>query len=94
MKYPSFNNENKFAWKCKIFGCKNELLPLTFYESGERHGLKGDFAATTTCIKYIFRGCLWCLNFQKIFDEEVEDWPKWEYCGCPVCEPESHEINC
>jgi hypothetical protein len=90
MKLPSTNNENKLTWKCKIFGCKDEMLPAVYYDSGERHGIKGKDRAkgataskTTTAI--VFSGCIWCLNYKKILGEEELIWPKW-YCDCEICE--------
>lgn len=85
-KWPSINNSNPLTWKCKIFGCNDDSLPLIFNEQGERHGIKGfSFAtATATIIKYTFHGCSWCKNYSKSPVEENEIWPKW-LCDCAVC---------
>ena len=66
---PSINNKNPLTWKCKIFGCKDDTLPLSWYDSKEEHGIKGNgkFTAATLSVLYEFRGCMWCANFRKIF---------------------------
>jgi len=91
MRWPSINNENPLTWKCKVFGFKNEELPLTWYDSGEKHGIKfGKYTATKTYTKATFKGCIWCMNYKKLSEQEVEDWPKWT-CSCEVCE--NHNEN-
>jgi hypothetical protein len=87
MKFPSLNNENSLTPKCKIFGCQDKEMPLTWYDSGEKHGVKfGKYTATKTYTISSFRGCYWCHNFRKIMGPEIEDWPKWK-CYCEICEP-------
>ena len=44
---PSTNDENPKNWKCKLFGCRDEWLPLTYYEQKERHGITGGFSFAT-----------------------------------------------
>ncbi len=87
MKFPSLKNENPRTWKCKIFGCNDEELPLIWQEPGEKHGIKGwSFAtATRTLTTYIVRGCKWCRNYRTIFGDVDEIWPKW-LCDCEICE--------
>ena len=87
MILPSLDNENPLTWKCKLFGCRDEYLPLIFHDSGQRHGIKGyGFAtATATLITYTFKGCIWCCNYRQIHEDEDEDiWPKW-FCCCDIC---------
>jgi hypothetical protein len=88
VKWPSLDNENPKTWRCKLFGCRSEELPLVWQESGEKHGIKGfSFAtATKTLISYTFKGCMWCGNFRKLFGDEDDCWPKWK-CGCEICNP-------
>jgi hypothetical protein len=90
MKIPSLNNQNELTWKCKLFGCKDELMPIIWQEPGEKHGIKGfSFAtATRTLLTYTFHGCRWCMNFRKVFEDEEEICPKW-LCDCEVCEKKS-----
>jgi hypothetical protein len=85
MKWPSFNNSNPLTWRCKLFGCKDELAPAIFYEYGEKHGIQGYSSATaaTTCIEISFSGCSWCLNYRRIYSEDKYTFP---ICDCEICE--------
>jgi hypothetical protein len=87
MKWPSINNSNPRTWKCKIFGCRDEFLPLTYCEGGEQHGITVGFSYGTavSITTYIpFKGCLWCKNFHKIYDEPIKHFPAW-LCDCKIC---------
>ena len=79
MKLPSLNNENRLTLRCKLFGCRNEEAPVTYYDEGERHGVKdlGKYSATKTVSKITWRGCWWCGNFKKMIGESKDTWPKW-----------------
>jgi len=57
-------------------------------DKGERHGIKGwgRYTATETLKWYSVKGCRWCNNWRKIFEEEEDTFAKWE-CSCEVCEP-------
>lgn len=70
-----------------MFGCNDDAFPVTLYESGEKHGIKGfkSLTATTTSVVIVFTGCSWCKNYTKSFSEEIEVWPKW-LCCCDVCQ--------
>lgn len=85
MKKPSLNNENSLTWKCNFFGCKNELLPASWYDSDERHGIKNCyFTATTIVLSFSFKGCNWCGNYRKILNYIDDTFPKWK-CDCEIC---------
>lgn len=85
-QFPSLKNKNPLSWKCKLFGCQDKLVPLTFYDNGEKHGIKEQqFTAMTTSIEYEFRGCYWCNNFRKIFIKETLTFPVWG-CYCDICD--------
>jgi hypothetical protein len=87
MKLPSIKNQNPKTWKCKIFGCRDEWLPLTFYEQEECHGITGGFSFATVATAIIgvgYKGCHWCQNYQKITDEPVITFPAW-LCDCDIC---------
>lgn len=86
IRFPSIDNSNPLTWKCKIFGCRDEFLPLTIYDSGEQHGIKnqGKYTAATTSTKITYKGCIWCFNYKKIMDEPVLTFPIWA-CYCDRC---------
>ncbi len=74
------------TWKCKIFGCKDELLPFTYMDKGERHGLElGQATATATFTNVKFSGCDWCGNYKAIRNKETDCYPKW-FCDCELCQ--------
>ena len=84
---PSITNSNPKTWKCKLFGCRDEWLPLISYEAGERHGITGGFSWATVATTSAFvgyKGCYWCNNYQKIMDEPTLNFPAW-LCDCDVC---------
>lgn len=87
MKWPSLNNENLLTWKCKLFGCKDELIPTIFDEHREKHGITGSklFTAATTWTQITFSGCIWCMNFRRIYEERGIVFPVW-LCDCDICE--------
>jgi hypothetical protein len=86
IRFPSYTKSNPLTWKCKFFGCKNEVLPLTWYEDSEKHGIKNISYCTVITItkRFSFKGCLWCHNYDKILEEEIEGFPVWE-CYCEKC---------
>jgi hypothetical protein len=86
MRLPSINNENPLTWKCKLFGCRNEKLPLIYHKPGEIHGIIGwgNATATATLKEYTYDGCIWCNNYREIFECEEPCWPKW-FCDCDIC---------
>lgn len=97
MKWPSLNNENELTWKCKLFGCRDELLPASYYEEKEQHGIKGferlNLTVATTITEITFSGCIWCRNYRRIYGETKETWPMSE-CGleaCELCNPNNTE---
>ena len=87
MKWPSYNNSNPLTWKCKLFGCRNRLMPFTYYRTEERHGITGGFsfgtAATATWAE-TYQGCYWCHNYKKIIDDITLGFPAW-LCDCETC---------
>lgn len=86
IRYPSTTNSNSLTWKCKIFGCRDEFLPLVAGENGEKHGVKnfGKLTASTTFIKVTYKGCHWYRNYKKIMDEPTLIFPMW-ICDCDQC---------
>lgn len=89
VRFPSITNSNPLTWKCKIFGCRDEFLPLTIFESGEHHGITEGFASATavkTSISIGFKGCIWCFNYKKIIDEPIlnPNAGMW-LCYCDIC---------
>jgi hypothetical protein len=87
MNLPSTDGTNERTWKCKLFGCRDERLPMFYYERGEQHGITSGFgiatvATTTTDIGY--RGCHWCGNYKKIVGNTDLCFPAW-FCDCDVC---------
>jgi len=87
MKLPSIKNENSLTWKCKLFGCRNEYLPLVYYDKGEKHGIFGFSYATaaTTTIECSYIGCYWCHNYREIREQTTLGFPAW-VCDCEICE--------
>lgn len=86
MKWPSCNDENPLTWKCKLFGCRDEYLPLTYYKEDEKHGVKAWCGATAsrTLTAASYKGCIWCMNYQEILDPE-ELIGCGFYCDCAIC---------
>ena len=89
---PSLDGTNKLTWKCRLFGCRNESLPLIWHEQGEKHGIKlGSLATVTATLKeFTFKGCIWCGNYRKIFSHESEIFPKW-LCSCEICDTDNKD---
>jgi hypothetical protein len=86
-KIPSFDNNNKLTWKCKIFGCRDEWHPVIFHDNDERHGITEGFSwatAATLITEITFKGCHWCNNYQKIVEELMTTFPAW-ICDCNIC---------
>jgi hypothetical protein len=91
--WPSTKNENKLTWKCKLFGCKDYMLPLTYCKDGEKHGVKAGMGATATTITLTasYKGCIWCRNYIEIINEGVVRLPGW-ICDCEICQ--NAKISC
>jgi len=86
---PSTTNSNSPTWRCKIFGCRDEFLPLTIFETGERHGITGGLGRATaskTSISIGYKGCYWCNNYKKIVDEPILNINAGMWlCDCDIC---------
>jgi hypothetical protein len=87
-KLPINYNDNPLTWKCKLFGCRNEYLPLIYSEPGqEKHGFQKYQSyglASRTIVMFVFIGCPWCENYIKISDPPDMVGEKW-ICDCNIC---------
>lgn len=89
VKFPSITNSNPLIWKCKIFGCRDEFLPVVIYDSGERHGITeglGRATAAKTFFSIGYKGCHWCHNYKKIVGEPQLNINAGIWlCDCDIC---------
>jgi hypothetical protein len=82
----TMDTSNKLTWKCRLFGCRDEVSYF-YYEKEEKHGITGGFSfatVATTITEISYEGCYWCSNYRKVIGETDTIFPAW-FCNCDIC---------